>query len=209
MKRQLPNIVRAAAAGALLLCGAGAAQAAEGKLKVAFFGFELINTSPEPVGEGERRRIALIGEVFAKMLADSGRYEIAPLPEALRRRIAQSAEITGCNGCEIEWAREAGADIAAFGTVQKVSNLILNENIYMNRVDGGAPFFDVLPLHYGPFVERMPPLAGRWQSSQAGGAHLIDQSFNSGFCVRVPRPPICMVCATDISCIQPQRGYPL
>ena len=140
MKRQLPNIVRAAAAGALLLCGAGASQAAEGKLKVAFFGFELINTSPEPVGEGERRRIALIGEVFAKMLADSGRYEIAPLPEALRRRIAQSAEITGCNGCEIEWAREAGADIAAFGTVQKVSNLILNENIYMNRVDG-APFF--------------------------------------------------------------------
>jgi hypothetical protein len=141
MKRQLPNIVRAAAAGALLLCGAGASQAAEGKLKVAFFGFELINTSPEPVGEGERRRIALIGEVFAKMLADSGRYEIAPLSEALRRRIAQSAEITGCNGCEIEWAREAGADIAAFGTVQKVSNLILNENIYMNRVDDGAPFF--------------------------------------------------------------------
>ncbi len=141
MRRQLPNFVRAAAAGALLLCGAAAAKAAEGKLKVAFFGFELINTSPEPVGEGERRRIALIGEVFAKMLTDSGRYEIAPLPEALRRRIAQSAEITGCNGCEIEWAREAGADIAAFGTVQKVSNLILNENIYMNRVDGGAPFF--------------------------------------------------------------------
>jgi hypothetical protein len=141
MKRQLQNIVLAAAAGALLLCGAAPAKAAEGKLKVAFFGFELINTSPEPVGEGERRRIALIGEAFAKMLADSGRYEIAPLPEALRRRIAQSAEITGCNGCEIEWAREAGADIAAFGTVQKVSNLILNENIYMNRVDGGAPFF--------------------------------------------------------------------
>ena len=140
MKRQLPNFVRAAAAGALLLLSAGTLKADE-KLKVAFFGFELINTSPEPVGENERRRIALIGEAFAKMLADSGRYEIAPLPEALRRRIAQSAEITGCNGCEIEWAREAGADIAAFGTVQKVSNLILNENIYMKRVDGGAPFY--------------------------------------------------------------------
>ena len=141
MKRQPPNVIRAVAAGALLLFGAAAAKADEAKLKVAFFGFELINTSPEPVGEGERRRIALIGEVFAKMLADSGRYEIAPLPEALRREIARSAEITGCNGCEIEWAREAGADIAAFGTVQKVSNLILNENIYMRRVDGGAPFF--------------------------------------------------------------------
>ncbi len=37
--------------------------------------------------------------------------------------------------------RKAGADIAAFGTVQKVSNLILNENIYMNRVADGAPFY--------------------------------------------------------------------
>ncbi|MFY9834667.1 MAG: hypothetical protein WAK66_18395, partial [Methylocystis sp.] len=80
MRRQSPNIVRAAAAaGALLLCGVAAAKADEGRLKVAFFGFELINSSPEPVGEGERRRIALIGEVFAKMLTDSGRYEIAPL----------------------------------------------------------------------------------------------------------------------------------
>ena len=120
--------------------GAGA-KAAEGKSRSLSSVSAVINTSPEPVGEGERRRISLIGEAFAKMLADFGRYEIAPLPEALRRRIAQSAEISGCNGCEIEWAREAGADIAAFGTVQKVSNLILNENIYMNRVDGGAPFF--------------------------------------------------------------------
>jgi hypothetical protein len=142
MKQRFPLfIIRAAAAGALLLCGAGAANGAEGKLKVAFFGFQLINTSPEPVGDGERRRLVLIGEVFAKMLTDSGRYEIAPLPEALQRKIAQSADITGCNGCELDWAREAGADIAAFGTVQKVSNLILNENIYMNRVADGAPFY--------------------------------------------------------------------
>ena len=68
MKQRFPLfIIRAAAAGALLLCGAGAANAAEGKLKIAFFGFQLINTSPEPVGDGERRRLVLIGEVFAKM----------------------------------------------------------------------------------------------------------------------------------------------
>jgi hypothetical protein len=140
MRQGFANFFRTVAAGALLFYG-GSASAAQEKRKVAFFGFELINTSPEPVGEGERRRIALIGELFTKMLTDSGRYEITPLPEALKRKIAQSAEITGCNGCQIEWAREAGADIAAFGTVQKVSNLILNENIYMNLVESGAPFF--------------------------------------------------------------------
>jgi len=47
MKQRFPLfIIRAAAAGALLLCGAGAANAAEGKLKIAFFGFQLINTCP-------------------------------------------------------------------------------------------------------------------------------------------------------------------
>ncbi|MGA8173042.1 MAG: DUF3280 domain-containing protein [Methylocystis sp.] len=138
MRQGFPRFFRAAVAVALL-CG-GVANAQE-KRKVAFFGFELINTSPEPVGEGERRRIALVGELFAKMLTDSGRYEITPLSDALRRKIAASAEISGCNGCQIEWAREAGADIAAFGTVQKVSNLILNENIYMDSVADGAPFY--------------------------------------------------------------------
>ncbi len=140
MKRLFSTSLRAGAA-ALLLSGMGPAKAGEAKLRVAFFGFELINTSPQPVSDVERRRLTLIGDVFAKMLTDSGRYEITPLPEALRRKIAQSADITGCNGCELDWAREAGADIAAFGTVQKVSNLILNENIYMNRVEDGAPFY--------------------------------------------------------------------
>jgi len=37
------------------------------------------------------------------MLTDSGRYEIAPLPESLQRKIAQSADIAGCNGCELDW----------------------------------------------------------------------------------------------------------
>ena len=49
MKRQLPNFVRAAAAGALLLLSAGTLKADE-KLKVAFFGFELINTGHPQAG---------------------------------------------------------------------------------------------------------------------------------------------------------------
>ena len=42
-----------------------------------------------------------------------------------------AAEISNCNGCERDFALEAGADWAAWGTVQKVSNLILNINVYM------------------------------------------------------------------------------
>jgi hypothetical protein len=124
----------------LALLQAGPALAGE-KLKVAFFGFELIVTSIDPAGEAEQRRIARLSEVFAEMLNASGRYEVVPLTDALRAKVAQSANISGCNGCEIDFAKEAGADIAAFGTVQKVSNLILNENLYMRRVGDGAPYF--------------------------------------------------------------------
>ena len=38
-----------------------------------------------------------------------------------------AASIANCN----EFALKAGADLAAWGTVQKVSNLILNINVYL------------------------------------------------------------------------------
>ncbi len=125
---------------AALLLGAAAPAAAE-KLKVAFFGFELINTSAEPTKEEELRRIARIGDVLTEMLSKSDRFEIVPLTAAMKEKIGKSAKITGCNGCQIDWARELGADLTAWGTVQKVSNLILNENLYMETVKERRPFF--------------------------------------------------------------------
>ena len=130
------------AAGLLSLEGGAAAEGGAGqKLKVAFFGFEIINTSPQPLTDAEGRRLALIGETLTQMLGDSGRYEIVTLPDALKQKIERSAKITGCNGCQIGWAREAGADLAAWGTVQKVSNLILNENVYIDDARSGGAYF--------------------------------------------------------------------
>jgi hypothetical protein len=111
------------------------------KLKIAFFGFEMINTSLEPTSDAEKRRLERLGEIFVQLLKDSGRYDVTPLSEAIKTEIAQSSKITGCNGCQIDWARKAGADLAAWGTVQKVSNLILNENVYINDAKNGAEFF--------------------------------------------------------------------
>jgi hypothetical protein len=125
---------------ALALIVAAPAAAAQERLKVAFFGFEMISTSGTAPSEAERLRLARLGAVFEEMLKASGRFEIAPIPEALAGRIAKEINFSSCNGCEVELAREIGADVASFGAVQKVSNLILNENLYMRRADG-APFF--------------------------------------------------------------------
>jgi Protein of unknown function (DUF2380) len=109
--------------------------------RVAFFGFQLINTSLEPVHDAEKQRIAMVGELLRRMLTESGQYQIVPLSDDLQQKIAQSPEITGCNGCQIDWARQAGADLAAWGTVQKVSNLILNLNVYMDDTKDGRRYF--------------------------------------------------------------------
>ena len=123
----------------LILVAPAPAAAAQERLKVAFFGFEMISTSNTPASDAERLRLARLNAVFEEMLTASGRFEIAPLPQPLAARIAE-IKFSTCNGCEVEFAREIGADVAAFGTVQKVSNLILNENLYMRRATGEPSF---------------------------------------------------------------------
>lgn len=128
----------------LLFVGSGVAAAQTGsgeKLKVAFFGFELVNTSLQPTTDAEKQRLIVVGDTLTQMLAGSGRYEVVLLSDALKQKIERSARVTGCNGCQIEWAREAGADLAVWGTVQKVSNLILNENVYIDDARSGSRYF--------------------------------------------------------------------
>ncbi len=50
------------------------------------------------------------------------------------KQIADAGHLYGCNRCAIAIAGSLGADLALTGTVQKVSNLILNINIYLDDV---------------------------------------------------------------------------
>jgi hypothetical protein len=99
--------------------------------RVAFFGFQLINTSPQPTTPEETQRVRMLDDMFQQKLDASGRFKMISIPSTLRDKIAAAPEISNCNGCERDFALEAGADWAAWGTVQKVSNLILNINVYM------------------------------------------------------------------------------
>src|SRR6478609_4065105 len=99
--------------------------------RVAFFGFQLINTSVESTTPDEVRRIRMLDEAFTRALSSSGRFEVLAIPDDLRDRIAAGPGIANCNGCQRDYARKLDADLAAWGTVQKVSNLILNINLYV------------------------------------------------------------------------------
>ncbi|MGH7063092.1 MAG: DUF3280 domain-containing protein [Stellaceae bacterium] len=137
MHRRAAGIVFAAA----LLAVACPAAARAGVPTVAFFGFDLVNTSLQPTTPAETARLGMLDDMLRRRLDASRRFAIAPIPPALRQRVAAGPAISGCNGCERDYAKAAGADWAAWGVVQKVSNLILNINLYMEDTATGKMEF--------------------------------------------------------------------
>jgi hypothetical protein len=101
----------------------------------------LINTSLEPVSPVEDQRVGNLDAQLVERLGKSGRFALAEVSPAVRADIATGPWIGNCNGCEVAFARALGADLAAWGTVQKVSNLILNINLYMKDVKTGQMTF--------------------------------------------------------------------
>jgi hypothetical protein len=108
-------------------------------LKAAVFDFELLDTSLQGEVNGpradEQRRLKEVTEQLRKALAESGRFvvlDIAPVDAA-----AHASNLQACGGCDVEFARRLGADLAVTGLVQKVSALILNMNIYLRDAHTG------------------------------------------------------------------------
>ena len=126
---------------AVLACAWTGAPRAENAIPaVAVFDFELFDTSLEGEIRGknpdEQRRLILISDLLRRLLSESGRFHVIDLDPA-RAQIADAGHIRGCNGCDVTIARDLGAELAVTGVVQKVSNLILNINIYMRDTRSG------------------------------------------------------------------------
>lgn len=130
------TVVRALLCFVALLLTGSAAYA--GPPKLAVFDFELIDTSLPGEFYGskpEEARLTRISEQLRKELADSGRFQvldIAPVRDA-----AHHSNLQACGGCDVTLAAQLGADIEITGMVQKVSNLIINLNIYLRDVKTG------------------------------------------------------------------------
>ena len=107
-------------------------------MDVAVFDFELIDTSLEGEMNGPRedeaRRLAALGETLREAYAEAPGYRVVDTGPVRERALAQNLQ--NCGGCAVTMADELGADLAVTGTVQKVSNLILNINIYLEGPEG-------------------------------------------------------------------------
>jgi len=118
-------------------CSAGSARDCNDVPAIAFFGFQLINTSLERATAAEDQRIRMLDDLFREKLSASGRFTIVLISPDVQHDVATGPAISSCNGCERDYAKRTSANWAAWGTVQKVSNLILNINVYMEDVQTG------------------------------------------------------------------------
>lgn len=122
--------------GVLLLALAFETPARAEPPRVAIFDFELVNTSPAASTALEMDRLHGLDTQLAVLLASDHRFTVVDDP-AKRAVLARIPSARTCNGCELDAARAVGAQFAAYGWVQKVSNLILNVNVVIEDVATG------------------------------------------------------------------------
>src|SRR5262249_55435700 len=77
-----------------------------------------------------------LSDQLRQLLRDSGRFSLVDITPIASEALASNLQ--ACGGCDIQLARRIGAELAITGTVQKVSNLILNMNIYVRDASSGA-----------------------------------------------------------------------
>jgi Protein of unknown function (DUF2380) len=107
---------------------------------VAVFDFELIDTSLEGETKGlradEQARLIRLSDHLRRRLTESGRFALLDITTVARE--ARASNLQACGGCDARLAKRIGADLAITGTVQKISNLILNMNIYVRDASSGT-----------------------------------------------------------------------
>ncbi|MFJ7441454.1 DUF3280 domain-containing protein [Methylorubrum thiocyanatum] len=121
---------------AALLLGTAVAQAEPPK--AAVFDFQLANLGAQGPTEADVARLGPLSDQLRTLLEESGRYAIVST-EPVKEQVARGADLRKCGGCADEYAKSLGADVAITGEIQKVSNLILNINVYIKDLRSDVP----------------------------------------------------------------------
>jgi hypothetical protein len=107
--------------------------------KLAVFDFELVDTSLQGEVYGPRSdehdRLVRVGDQLRKGLSESGKFQIVDITPV--NAAAHGSNLQACGGCDVRFAQQLGADLFITGVVQKVSNLILNINVYLRDAHSG------------------------------------------------------------------------
>ena len=107
--------------------------------RLAVFDLEMIDTSlPDPtrgLRADDRDRLQRTSDQLRNELGGSGKFQVVDISSI--NAAAHQSNLQACGGCDLKLARELNADLEITGVVQKVSNLILNINVYLRDVHSG------------------------------------------------------------------------
>jgi hypothetical protein len=107
--------------------------------RLAVFDLEMIDTSLPGEVNGPRAdehdRLLRVGDQLRKELGESGKFQIVDIAPV--NAAAHQSNLQACGGCDVKLAKQLDADLEMTGVVQKVSNLILNINVYLRDVRTG------------------------------------------------------------------------
>ena len=105
--------------------------------KVAVFDFQFAKGTPVPPTEDDKARLQRTTDQFRALLKDTGRYELVST-DPVKDEVANTGDLRACGGCTDTFGKKLGVDGTFVGEVQKVSNLILNMNVYFKPLKEGA-----------------------------------------------------------------------
>ena len=107
--------------------------------RLAVFDLELLDTSLQGQMNGpradEHERLLRAGDQLRKELGESGKFRIVDISPV--NAAAHHSNLQACGNCDVKLAQQLHADLEMTGLVQKVSNLILNINLYLRDVHTG------------------------------------------------------------------------
>ncbi|CAO4138054.1 DUF3280 domain-containing protein [Methylorubrum extorquens] len=106
--------------------------------KAAVFDFQLANLGAQSPTDADRARLGPLTDLLRQQLQESGRYQIVST-DAVRAEVEKGSDLRKCGGCAEDYARTLKADVAITGEIQKVSNLILNINVYVKDLKADTP----------------------------------------------------------------------
>ena len=111
------------------------AEAADAQ-SIAFLGVHLQNDNAgfEPTSDAERARMAKVESLFKADLEATQKFHFVDVPADVQKKISTGQPIGVCGGCEIDYGKQLNAKLVAWIEVQKVSNLILNMNVFVADV---------------------------------------------------------------------------
>lgn len=130
----LGNVAVAFAAAMVMMLVTPVAASNSNTIAVLGTHFQNDNEIYEPTSSAERARLEQVREALEAALANSRRFKVKQVPQPMTVKIKAGQPLGQCGRCELDFGAALSVDYVTWITVHKVSNLILNLNVYMADV---------------------------------------------------------------------------